>query len=87
MEAGTIMAEYAVDVRRSARGRAALDRSEVAGGARAVLPIAVAATAFGVSYGILAREAGMGIAAPIVMSFTTFAGSAQFASALSLIHI
>ena len=81
MEAGTIMAEHAVDVRRSARGRAALDRSEVAGGARAVLPIAVAATAFGVSYGILAQEAGMGIAAPIVMSFTTFAGSAQFASA------
>ena len=60
---------------------AALDRREVAAGARAVLPIALAATVFGVSYGILAREAGMGIAAPIVMSFTTFAGSAQFASA------
>lgn len=63
------------------RPAAALDRREVAAGARAVLPIAVAATVFGVSYGILAREAGMGIAAPIVMSFTTFAGSAQFASA------
>lgn len=63
------------------RSTAALDRAEVAAGARAVLPIAVAAAAFGVSYGILAREAGMGIAAPIVMSFTTFAGSAQFASA------
>jgi len=72
MEAATIMADGPA---------AALDRREVAAGARAVLPIALAATVFGVSYGILAREAGMGIAAPIVMSFTTFAGSAQFASA------
>ena len=50
-------------------------------GARAVAPIAVAVLAFGASFGILARDAGMGIAAPIVMSFTTFAGSAQFAVA------
>ncbi len=52
----------------------------LAGGARAALPIAVAAFAFGASYGILAREAGLGIVAPIVMSFTTFAGSAQVAA-------
>jgi 4-azaleucine resistance transporter AzlC len=50
-------------------------------GARAVLPLAVAVVAFGISYGVLARAAGMGIAAPIVMSATTFAGSAQFAVA------
>jgi 4-azaleucine resistance transporter AzlC len=50
-------------------------------GARAVLPLAVAVVAFGVSYGVLARAAGMGTAAPIVMSATTFAGSAQFAIA------
>jgi branched chain amino acid efflux pump len=50
-------------------------------GMRAVAPIAIAAAAFGVSFGILARDAGMGVAAPIVMSFTTFAGSAQFAVA------
>jgi 4-azaleucine resistance transporter AzlC len=56
-------------------------RSGVAAGARAVLPIAIAVAAFGASFGILARDAGMGIAAPIVMSFTTFAGSAQFAVA------
>ena len=37
--------------------------------------------AFGLSYGVLARAAGMGISAPIVMSATTFAGSAQFAAA------
>ena len=48
---------------------------------RAVAPIAVAVVAFGASYGILARDAGMGVAAPIVMSLTTFAGSAQFAVA------
>jgi 4-azaleucine resistance transporter AzlC len=67
---------------RTAAGEAAaaLDRAEVVAGARAVLPIGLAAAVFGVSFGILAREAGMGVAAPIVMSFTTFAGSAQFAS-------
>ena len=48
---------------------------------RAVAPIAVAVLVFGASFGILARDAGMGIAAPIVMSLTTFAGSAQFAVA------
>jgi 4-azaleucine resistance transporter AzlC len=36
---------------------------------------------FGASFGILARDAGMGVVAPIVMSLTTFAGSAQFAVA------
>jgi 4-azaleucine resistance transporter AzlC len=50
-------------------------------GMRAVLPIAIAVLAFGASYGILARDAGMGTIAPIVMSLTTFAGSAQFAVA------
>jgi 4-azaleucine resistance transporter AzlC len=50
-------------------------------GARAVLPLAVAVVAFGVSYGVLARAAGMGAVAPVVMSATTFAGSAQFAVA------
>ena len=55
--------------------------SSFAAGARAVLPIAIAAAAFGVSFGILARDAGMGVAAPLVFSLTTFAGSAQFAAA------
>ena len=48
---------------------------------RAVAPIAVAVALFGASFGMLARDAGMGVVAPIVMSFTTFAGSAQFAVA------
>jgi 4-azaleucine resistance transporter AzlC len=50
-------------------------------GARAAAPIGVAALVFGVSFGVLARAAGMGRVAPVVMSITTFAGSAQFAAA------
>src|SRR5690349_7721026 len=50
-------------------------------GIRLALPLAVAALAFGVSFGVLARQAGMGSVAPFVMSTTTFAGSAQFAVA------
>jgi 4-azaleucine resistance transporter AzlC len=48
-------------------------------GVRAVLPIAVTVPLFGVSFGVLARAADMGVVAPIVMSATTFAGGAQFA--------
>jgi branched chain amino acid efflux pump len=72
MEACTIMTDI------PARSQA---RSGIATGARSVAPIAIAVLAFGASFGILARDAGMGVAAPIVMSFTTFAGSAQFAVA------
>ncbi|HEV8650309.1 MAG TPA: AzlC family ABC transporter permease [Actinomycetes bacterium] len=47
----------------------------------AALPLAVAVVPFGMSFGVLARSAGMGRLAPVVMSATTFAGSAQFAAA------
>lgn len=50
-------------------------------GVRAVAPLAIAVLGFGVSFGVLARAAGMGSLAPIVMSIATFAGSAQFAAA------
>src|ERR671929_955396 len=50
-------------------------------GVRRALPIAIAVFLFGVSFGLLARSVGMGRVAPIVMSATTFAGSAQFAVA------
>jgi 4-azaleucine resistance transporter AzlC len=53
----------------------------MASGARDVAPIALAAVVIGMSFGILARDAGMGVVAPIVMSLTTFAGSAQMAAA------
>ena len=48
-------------------------------GARAVLPLIPAVVAFGASFGVLAQAAGMGAAASLAMSATTFAGSAQFA--------
>jgi len=48
-------------------------------GMRAVLPLMPAVVAFGASFGVLARAAGVDSAAALVMSATTFAGSAQFA--------
>jgi predicted branched-subunit amino acid permease len=51
-------------------------RARYVEGARAIAPHGVAAAAFGVSFGVIARTAGMGRAAPLVMSATTFAGSA-----------
>jgi 4-azaleucine resistance transporter AzlC len=50
-------------------------------GARTVAPLAVAVGIFGVTFGVLARDAGLGRVASIVFSATTFAGSAQFAAA------
>jgi 4-azaleucine resistance transporter AzlC len=49
-------------------------------GARRVAPYSIAVLGFGISFGVLARPT-MGTVAPIVMSATTFAGSAQFAAA------
>jgi 4-azaleucine resistance transporter AzlC len=54
-------------------------RGSYRAGLRAVLPLAPAVFAFGASFGVLAMSAGMGAPASIVMSATTFAGSAQFA--------
>jgi 4-azaleucine resistance transporter AzlC len=50
-------------------------------GARTALPFCVAVVGFGVSFGLLARSAGIGPLEATIMSGTTFAGSAQFASA------
>jgi branched chain amino acid efflux pump len=50
-------------------------------GVRAALPFAPGPVLFGLSFGVLAESAGMGAVAAVVMSGTTFAGSAQFASA------
>ena len=49
-------------------------------GVRAALPFALASLAFGISFGALAASAGIGRVATIVMSATTWAGSAQFAA-------
>ena len=48
-------------------------------GIRAILPLMPAIVAFGASFGVLARAAGVDGLAAVVMSATTFAGSAQFA--------
>jgi predicted branched-subunit amino acid permease len=53
-------------------------------GMRAALPLAPAPFLFGLSFGVLADAAGMGLVAATVMSATTFAGSAQFAVATIL---
>jgi 4-azaleucine resistance transporter AzlC len=50
-------------------------------GARRIAPIAVAAATFGASFGVLSGAAGFDAVAAVVMSATTFAGSAQFAAA------
>jgi 4-azaleucine resistance transporter AzlC len=60
---------HAVDVDGNARFRAGL---------REGLPFAVAAAVTGVSFGIVAQEAGLSRWAAIAMSFIVFAGSAQF---------
>jgi 4-azaleucine resistance transporter AzlC len=49
-------------------------------GVRAAAPLAIAVAGFGISFGVLARAADMGVLSPIVMSMATFAGSAQFAA-------
>jgi 4-azaleucine resistance transporter AzlC len=48
-------------------------------GIRAILPLLPAIVVFGASFGALARAAGIDALAAVVMSATTFAGSAQFA--------
>jgi branched chain amino acid efflux pump len=52
-----------------------------AAGARAGLPFAVATVVLGVSFGVLARQLGWGVAAPIACSVLVLSGSAQFAIA------
>jgi 4-azaleucine resistance transporter AzlC len=58
----------------------ATETSSYADGARAIAPIAVAAAAFGATFGVLAQDVGMDALAALAMSATTFAGSAQFAA-------
>jgi 4-azaleucine resistance transporter AzlC len=50
-------------------------------GVRAALPLAIAVGGFGIAFGPLARSAGFEPLAAVLMSATTFAGSAQFAAA------
>jgi 4-azaleucine resistance transporter AzlC len=58
-----------------------VERSRIRDGVRAALPLALVPILFGASFGLLAVDAGLGRLGAIVMSATTFAGSAQFAAA------
>jgi 4-azaleucine resistance transporter AzlC len=58
-----------------------VERSRIREGVRAALPLALVPILFGASFGLLAVDAGLGPLGAIVMSATTFAGSAQFAAA------
>ncbi|HUG64864.1 MAG TPA: AzlC family ABC transporter permease [Gaiellaceae bacterium] len=49
-------------------------------GVRRALPLAPSPVLFGLSFGVLADATGFGAVAAVVMSATTFAGAAQFAS-------
>lgn len=55
-------------------------RSAYWSGARAVAPLGAAIGALGVLFGYVARSTGLTSLAAVVMSATTFAGSAQFAA-------
>ena len=50
-------------------------------GVRAALPLVLAPVLFSAAFGLLAEDAGMSPLGAVVMSATTFAGSAQFAAA------
>ena len=57
------------------------DSPTYADGARRAAPLAIACVFDGLTFGVLATSAGFGALPAIVMSATTFAGSAQFAAA------
>ena len=59
--------------------------ARVRDGFRAALPLLPGPVLFGLSFGVFASTAGLNAVAAIVMSATTFAGSAQFA-ATTVIH-
>src|SRR3972149_10259841 len=47
-------------------------------GLASTAPIVPGAVAFGLVYGVLARQAGVSLAATVIMSLLVFAGAAQF---------
>lgn len=58
-----------------------MESSRIRDGVRAALPLALAPLLFSAAFGLLAEDAGMSRLGAVVMSATTFAGSAQFAAA------
>jgi 4-azaleucine resistance transporter AzlC len=62
-----------------------VDAPRIRDGIRAALPLAPSPVLFGLSFGVFAGTSGLNAVAAVVMSATTFAGSAQFA-ATTVIH-
>jgi 4-azaleucine resistance transporter AzlC len=62
-----------------------MERTTYMDGARRAWPLAVAVGGFGITYGVLAKQAGFAPVTTIVFSIVTFAGSAQFA-AVSIVN-
>jgi 4-azaleucine resistance transporter AzlC len=60
--------------------RTDLRRAALVGGVRAGFPFAIAGALLALSFGVVARDAGMSQTAAILMSAIVFAGSAQFAA-------
>ena len=58
-----------------------MEPARIRDGVRAALALAVAPLLFGAAFGVLALDAGLDRYQAVVMSATTFAGSAQFAAA------
>jgi predicted branched-subunit amino acid permease len=59
-------------------GRGHDDDKGYLAGARAAAPFALATAVLGISFGVLARSLGWGVAAPVAFSLVAFSGSAQF---------
>ena len=58
-----------------------MEPARIRDGVRVALALAVAPLLFGAAFGVLALDAGMSSLQALLMSATTFAGSAQFAAA------
>jgi 4-azaleucine resistance transporter AzlC len=59
-------------------GETNFDRSGVVAGSRQALPLAISVGAYGLVFGVLARQAGLSALEAALMSALVFAGSAQF---------
>jgi 4-azaleucine resistance transporter AzlC len=62
----------------AADGRVIFTLSGALEGARSLVPIAISGFAIGLVFGVLARQAGVGVVETVLMSVLVFSGAAQF---------
>ena len=65
-------------VRDAADGRVTFTLSGALEGARGLVPVAISGFAIGLVFGVLARQAGVGVVETVLMSALVFSGAAQF---------